>query len=138
MHIFANSEDPDEMPHDVAIHQGLHCLPRQKRSSEKEIQFDLEILTCHLSICTMDYSKFIVLNQKEKSTRDLYKPSILFMGYKQTVQTKNRHCRMLHLFKVFTVGLQKVTQMKNYKWKWICQIDKGCESLVILFVSAGA
>ena len=24
----ANSEDPDEMPHKVAFHQGLHCLLR--------------------------------------------------------------------------------------------------------------
>ena len=25
----ANSEDPDEMPHNAAFHRGLHCLPRQ-------------------------------------------------------------------------------------------------------------
>ena len=24
----ANSEDPDEMPHNVAFHQGLHCMLR--------------------------------------------------------------------------------------------------------------
>ena len=24
----ANSEDPDEVPHYVAIHLGLHCLPK--------------------------------------------------------------------------------------------------------------
>ena len=35
----ANSEDPDEMPHHGAFHQGLHYLLRQKRSAEKEIQF---------------------------------------------------------------------------------------------------
>ena len=34
-----NSEDPDEMPQIVAFHQGLHCLPRQNQSSEKEIQY---------------------------------------------------------------------------------------------------
>ena len=34
------------MPHNAAFHQGLHCLLRQKQSSEKEIQFNLEILTC--------------------------------------------------------------------------------------------
>ena len=33
----ANSEDPDEMPHNVAFNQGLHYLLRQRRSSEKEI-----------------------------------------------------------------------------------------------------
>ena len=35
----ANSVYPDEMPHNAAFHQGLHCLPRQNRASEKEIQY---------------------------------------------------------------------------------------------------
>ena len=26
----ANSEDSDEMPHNVAFHQSLHCFPRYK------------------------------------------------------------------------------------------------------------
>ena len=26
--VLANSADPDEMPHDVAFHLGLHCLPK--------------------------------------------------------------------------------------------------------------
>ena len=38
MGTFANSEDPDEMLHNAAFHQGLHCLLRQSQSSEKEIQ----------------------------------------------------------------------------------------------------
>ena len=25
MSTFANSEDPDEMPHNATFHQGLHC-----------------------------------------------------------------------------------------------------------------
>ena len=29
-----NSEDPDEMQHNAAFHQGLHCLPGLKRPSE--------------------------------------------------------------------------------------------------------
>ena len=29
MGTMANSEDPDEMPHEAAFHQGLHCLLRQ-------------------------------------------------------------------------------------------------------------
>ena len=32
-----NSVDPDEMSHNVAFYQGLHCFLRQKQSSEKEI-----------------------------------------------------------------------------------------------------
>ena len=39
MGTLANSEDPDEMPHHAAFHQGLHCLLRLKPSSEKNIHF---------------------------------------------------------------------------------------------------
>ena len=67
MHTLTNSEDSDEMPHNAAFHQGLHCLLRQKRSSEKEIQFNLVILNCHFSIYTMDPPKFIISSQKEES-----------------------------------------------------------------------
>ena len=42
----ANCEDPDEMPHNAAFHQGLHCLLRQKQSSEKENIYFSEIITC--------------------------------------------------------------------------------------------
>ena len=35
MGTLANSDDPDEMPHHAAFHQGLHYLLRQPRSSEK-------------------------------------------------------------------------------------------------------
>ena len=35
----ANSEDEDEMPHDVAFHQGMHCLLRQKINRERSIYF---------------------------------------------------------------------------------------------------
>ena len=38
MGTFTNSVDPDEMPHNAAFHQGLHCLLRQYQSSEKENQ----------------------------------------------------------------------------------------------------
>ena len=43
--IWTNSEDPDETWHNGAFHKDLqkHCLLRQKLSSEKEIQFYLEI-----------------------------------------------------------------------------------------------
>ena len=36
MSYLANSEDPDEMPHNAAFHQGLHCLPRPKPIFRKE------------------------------------------------------------------------------------------------------
>ena len=31
------SEDPDEMQHNAAFHQGLHCLLRLKQPSGREI-----------------------------------------------------------------------------------------------------
>ena len=37
--VLTNSEDPDEMPHNAAFHQGLHCLLIQSQFSEKEIQY---------------------------------------------------------------------------------------------------
>ena len=60
------------MLHAVAFHQGLHSLIRQKRSSEKEIQFDFEIITCDLLIAAMICLKFIVLYQ-------VYKGLFLFL-----------------------------------------------------------
>ena len=39
MGILANSEDPDEMQHNAAFHQCLHCLLRLKYHSGTEIQF---------------------------------------------------------------------------------------------------
>ena len=53
--------------HNLAFHQGLHCLIGQNQSSEKEIQYygGGGILTCDLSICTMDHSDFIVCSFME-------------------------------------------------------------------------
>ena len=39
MRTLANSEGPDEMPHDVAFHQGLHCLTRQNDLQRKKYIF---------------------------------------------------------------------------------------------------
>ena len=36
MGTFTNSIDPDEMPHNAAFNQGLHCLLKFNRSSEKK------------------------------------------------------------------------------------------------------
>ena len=67
MNTLANSDDPDEMLHIVAFHQGLHCLLSQNESLVKEKQFYIAIKTCDPSIHTMDHPKFIVSNQKEES-----------------------------------------------------------------------
>ena len=43
----ANSEDPDEMQHHAAFHQGLHCLLRLKQSSGTDIHHNIENTTCY-------------------------------------------------------------------------------------------
>ena len=41
MGTLTNSEDPNEMLHNAAFHQSLHCLLKEKRSSDKKIHFFL-------------------------------------------------------------------------------------------------
>ena len=55
-----------EMPHNMALYQGLHCLLKLKGSSDKTLQFYLEIVTCDRLSYTMDHSKFIASIQKDK------------------------------------------------------------------------
>ena len=61
------SENFNVMPHNAVFHQDLHRLLRHKISSEKEIFFCLEIVTCDPLMYTIDLPKFIVLSQKEES-----------------------------------------------------------------------
>ena len=42
----ANSNDPDEMQHDAAFHQDLHCLLKSKQPSGTDIHHVLETSTC--------------------------------------------------------------------------------------------
>ena len=46
MDTFANSQDLDEMPQNATFHQGLHCFLKWNKSSEEQIQYFLEIITC--------------------------------------------------------------------------------------------
>ena len=66
MHTLADSEDLEEMPQIAAFHHGLHCLPRQTQSSEKEIQVfePLHIYTGPFSV----YCLFVLLLYCPKST----------------------------------------------------------------------
>ena len=54
-----NSADPDEMQHDAAFHQGLHCS-RLKQPSGIEIYHKLEISTCDPLKYTMGSPMLIV------------------------------------------------------------------------------
>ena len=57
MGTLTNNEDPDEMSHDAAFHQSLHCFLRQHLYSEKETQYIfLKIISCWPSIYTMNNS----------------------------------------------------------------------------------
>ena len=47
MGTFANSEDTDEMPQNAAFHKDLHCLLRQRQTSEKYNIFR-GMMTCDL------------------------------------------------------------------------------------------
>ena len=69
MGTLANSEDPDVRPHNAIFYQGLHCLLRQTRSSEKEIQYVLEIITCECdpTIYKMDHHDIVVSSFMENS-----------------------------------------------------------------------
>ena len=46
MSTLTNCEDPDEMQHNAAFHQGLHCLQILKQPSGTEIHHSLENSTC--------------------------------------------------------------------------------------------
>ena len=46
LHCLTNSEDFDEMQHNAAFHQGLHCLLRLMQSSGTEIHNNGETTTC--------------------------------------------------------------------------------------------
>ena len=62
-----NTEDPDEMPHNAAFHQGLHFLLRHNRSSEKKQHYFMKIVTCDPSKYKMDHHDFIVCSFMESS-----------------------------------------------------------------------
>ena len=57
------------MLHNGAFHQGRHCLLTQNRSSKKEIQYCLEIVSCDPSIYIMGNPDLTVSNFVENSIR---------------------------------------------------------------------
>ena len=61
MFTLANSEDPDEMQHNAAFHQDLHCLLLLKQPSGTVIRQNLEKSTCDPLKCTMGSSILIIL-----------------------------------------------------------------------------
>ena len=55
----ANIVDPDD---NAAFYQGRHCLLSQNQSSEKEIQYLFENISCDPSIYTMEHPDLTVSN----------------------------------------------------------------------------
>ena len=50
--VLANSEDPDEMLHNAAVHQDLDSLQRYKQIFNTEPNHNLENFTCEATIYT--------------------------------------------------------------------------------------
>ena len=69
MGTLANSEDPDEMQHEAAFHQGLHCLLRVIQPSRTEKKHNLEVSFCDPFKCTMGSPIVIVSICMGKSVR---------------------------------------------------------------------
>ena len=44
--VLSNSGDPGKMPLNAAFLQGLHCLLRKTKTFNRDIDHNLEILTC--------------------------------------------------------------------------------------------
>ena len=53
MDTVANREDPDEMPHNAAFHQGSALFAKTRLIFRKEIQYFFEITSCDSSIYTI-------------------------------------------------------------------------------------
>ena len=95
MGTLVNSEDPDEMQHSAAFHQGLHCLLRLKQPSGTEIHHNLENPTCDPLKYTMGSLILIVSICKGKSIR--IRKSIRILRFNINRECTSRHgmCIML-------------------------------------------
>ena len=67
MDTFINSEDPDEMPHYAAFHQGLYCLLGKKDLQTKKTNTTFKNYNLTPQGMYSGLLKFIVSNQKERS-----------------------------------------------------------------------
>ena len=69
MGTLANNDDPDEMQHNAAFHQGLYCLLGLIQPSGIEVYINFENSTCDPLKYTMGSPIFIVLMCMGKSIR---------------------------------------------------------------------
>ena len=85
MHTVANTEDQDEILHNVAFHLDLHYLLLQKQSSAKEIHILFGNMTRDVSIyILMGHAKLIMSNQKVKP---IYSAKVLlFVCFSESIR----------------------------------------------------
>ena len=83
----ANSDDPDEMQHNAAFHQGLHCLLRLKHPLGTKY-IEISKLTCDPFKYRKDKSMLIVSICTKKSIR-MNRVHILRSKYKPLSKDKN-------------------------------------------------
>ena len=92
------------MPHNAAFHRGLHCLPSPNRSSKKNKQECMEIITYDPSMYTMDHPDFIGCSFMENS-----------IGLKRV---KNRELEILeHLLCIINLSIPSTTDYCYFSLK---------------------
>ena len=67
MDTFINSEDPDEMPHYAAFHQGLYCLLGKKDLQTKKNNTTFKNYNLTPQGMYSGHPMFIASNKKERS-----------------------------------------------------------------------
>ena len=66
----ANSEDLDEMTHFIRVY--TVCYKYEKGITEKEMQFNLEIISCDPSLYIMEHPKINASYRKEESSKCIH------------------------------------------------------------------
>ena len=132
IHTLENSEDPDEMLHNAAFHQGLHCLHRQKQFSEKEIQFYLKIIsvtTCYKQ--WMIPSLLYQTRRKNPLEHKRFSEAFVIFRINNCVGEANHHVFVLLLFYAMMFGLNTFVFLMLHFWVWPkCQL---CDHVSISF-----
>ena len=116
MHTLTKSEESDEMPHRAAFHQGLHCLPRQKQSSEREIQSYLKMMACDCSIYILDHFKFIWLLYQTRMKNPIVHKGLTLKAL-ITTAADNKFCNISPIFH------------KNMVW---CYMTIVCQQTILM------
>ena len=77
--VSANSVDPDEMPHHVAFHLGLHCLPKYAFRSHKYIKQRVNFALTHHMDCIFVVVIFIYIWMGVRAFQSI--PFVIFLSH---------------------------------------------------------